>query len=541
MTIHTEARGVTRIADGTVRAWSFTFRFFSTAHLRLYTRASSSAAWVAVASDLWTVLPASGDTLNGFSGGTITYPISPLSALTSGAQVQIEQNIPILQEGLDLNNVSGFSPEALERQIDILTLIQQQLRDSIITGTWEGSTSSPNSLEGNITTARISDAAVTTIKLNDGAVTTAKIANDAVTTVKLPDDAVTTVKIANDAVTNAKLGNMAEATVKGRASGAGTGNPEDLTGGMVRAIVEPGSNGLLTRITSGGWASRTLTAGTGISITNSDGVSGNPTITATGTAEALITDGQVTTAKLADEAITNAKLADMAEATIKGRAAGAGTGVPVDLTSAQGRTALGLGTIATQGAGAVAITGGTITGTTVNGVDVGAFTAAGLALLDDADAAAQRVTLGAAALASPTFTGTPAAPTAAAATDTTQIATTAYTRTAIADVLNAAGSAPLYACRAWVNFNGVGTVAIRASGNVSSITDHGVGDYTVNFTTAMEDVNYAALVTFSLFERGHQYEITSRLVGSIRFELWKDVGGSYDEVDSSDINLVVLR
>jgi hypothetical protein len=53
------------------------------------------------------------------------------------------------------------------------------------------------------------------------------------------------------------------------------------------------------------------------------------------------------------------------------------------------------------------------------------------------------------------------------------------------------GTAPLYMCRAWVNFNGTGTVAIRASGNVSSITDNGTGDYTVNFTTAMPDANYS--------------------------------------------------
>ena len=57
------------------------------------------------------------------------------------------------------------------------------------------------------------------------------------------------------------------------------------------------------------------------------------------------------------------------------------------------------------------------------------------------------------------------------------------------------GSAPSYTCRAWVNFNGTGTVAIRASGNVSSITDNGDGDYTVNFTTAMPDANYAALIS----------------------------------------------
>jgi hypothetical protein len=55
------------------------------------------------------------------------------------------------------------------------------------------------------------------------------------------------------------------------------------------------------------------------------------------------------------------------------------------------------------------------------------------------------------------------------------------------------GSAPSYTCRAWVNFNGTGTVAIRASGNVSSITDNGTGLYTVNFTTAMPDANYAVV------------------------------------------------
>ncbi len=45
-------------------------------------------------------------------------------------------------------------------------------------------------------------------------------------------------------------------------------------------------------------------------------------------------------------------------------------------------------------------------------------------------------------------------------------------------------------CKAWVNFNGTGTVAIRASYNVSSITDNGTGDYTVNFTSALPDANY---------------------------------------------------
>jgi hypothetical protein len=51
--------------------------------------------------------------------------------------------------------------------------------------------------------------------------------------------------------------------------------------------------------------------------------------------------------------------------------------------------------------------------------------------------------------------------------------------------------ATAFGCRAWVNFDGTGTPAARASGNVSSITDNGVGDYTVNFTTAIVDANYA--------------------------------------------------
>ena len=60
-----------------------------------------------------------------------------------------------------------------------------------------------------------------------------------------------------------------------------------------------------------------------------------------------------------------------------------------------------------------------------------------------------------------------------------------------APALGNIGTAPVYAARAWVNFNGTGTVAIRASGNVSSITDRGTGAYTINFSTAMPDANYS--------------------------------------------------
>lgn len=72
---------------------------------------------------------------------------------------------------------------------------------------------------------------------------------------------------------------------------------------------------------------------------------------------------------------------------------------------------------------------------------------------------------------------------------------TVATQEYIPTALNASGSAPIYAARAWVNFNGTGTVAIRASGNVSSITDNNTGDYTVNFTTAMPDADYCVCGT----------------------------------------------
>ena len=74
--------------------------------------------------------------------------------------------------------------------------------------------------------------------------------------------------------------------------------------------------------------------------------------------------------------------------------------------------------------------------------------------------------------------------------------------------------------KAWVNFDGTGTVAIRASFNVSSITDNGTGDYTVNFTTTLAAANYCAIVTCSDDSNnyGPSGEIKTRATGSLRFE-----------------------
>jgi len=110
-------------------------------------------------------------------------------------------------------------------------------------------------------------------------------------------------------------------------------------------------------------------------------------------------------------------------------------------------------------------------------------------------------------------------------------------------VLNASGQAPMYACRAWVNFNGTGTVAIRASGNVSSITDNGVGDYTVNFTTDMEDANYAATANWSsgslsrFGQDGPAIPVTYG-VGSVRILL---TDGAADARDGSTVSVAIFR
>lgn len=99
-----------------------------------------------------------------------------------------------------------------------------------------------------------------------------------------------------------------------------------------------------------------------------------------------------------------------------------------------------------------------------------------------------------------------------------------------------------YKCRAWVNFNGTGTVAIRASGNVSSITDNGVGDYTVNFTTAMPDVNYAFNATRDLTVNDNskyaQFAISSMLTSSLRLNL---INSGISTYDSAYCQIAIFR
>ena len=107
-------------------------------------------------------------------------------------------------------------------------------------------------------------------------------------------------------------------------------------------------------------------------------------------------------------------------------------------------------------------------------------------------------------------------------------------------------SATAYGVRAWVNFNGTGTVAIRDSGNVSSITDHGTGLYTANFATNMPDVNYCVSLTTSVqastTTNGGFINALSRTttpaVGSVRFET---INSSFAFADSLNVNVQITR
>jgi hypothetical protein len=123
-------------------------------------------------------------------------------------------------------------------------------------------------------------------------------------------------------------------------------------------------------------------------------------------------------------------------------------------------------------------------------------------------------------------------------TDNTKMMTPLRVR----DAFNAGGSAPVYACRAWVNFNGTGTPAIRASGNVSSITDKGVGSYGINFVTPMPDVNYAVF-GMGMLNRRVQYPSATFGTGIQRLDgvdVWNTDSGTSPQ-DDQCINVCVFR
>lgn len=109
----------------------------------------------------------------------------------------------------------------------------------------------------------------------------------------------------------------------------------------------------------------------------------------------------------------------------------------------------------------------------------------------------------------------------------------------------------MYLAKAWVNFNGTGTVAINGSGNVSSITDNGTGDYTVNFSNAMPDANYCVQLAakyssagsmagaFSMGTMEVARTSTALQAGSVR--VWGSYGADTALYDREAVHVAIFR
>jgi len=107
--------------------------------------------------------------------------------------------------------------------------------------------------------------------------------------------------------------------------------------------------------------------------------------------------------------------------------------------------------------------------------------------------------------------------------------------------------ATAYGCRAWVNFNGQGTVAIRASGNVQSITDNGAGNYTVNFNTALPDANFTAVMHNKIldqFSRLGLFTIDNRTSGTAQLRTFvasNTNATTLTDLDPTLVDLAIFR
>ena len=105
------------------------------------------------------------------------------------------------------------------------------------------------------------------------------------------------------------------------------------------------------------------------------------------------------------------------------------------------------------------------------------------------------------------------------------------------------GSAPYYGARAWADLDGTGTATVDASGNISSVTDNGTGDYTLTFTTALPDANYNCVVTVSNYNvnqirQGNLHSASARTTASVRIQCYAIAGGGDTATFLSDYDPV---
>ena len=112
------------------------------------------------------------------------------------------------------------------------------------------------------------------------------------------------------------------------------------------------------------------------------------------------------------------------------------------------------------------------------------------------------------------------------------------------DNLQTTGGAGLYPAKAWVNFNGTGTVAVRGDGNVSSITDNATGKYTVNFSDSLTDANFSVTGLpgqNSTAESMHSMEIVSTTTSTAYLNVLAESNGAKAFRDTPVVTSTITR
>jgi hypothetical protein len=299
----------------------------------------------------------------------------------------------------------------------------------------------------NVTTAKLNDSAVTSAKIADGAVATSELGDLAVTTAKIADSAVTAVKIADSAVTAAKIGIGAVETAALADLAVTTAKIADsaVTSGKIasNAISQSHlSDDSVGTNEIGGLAVTTAkiadSAVTTVKI--NDAAITSDKLGALSVIEGKIADGAVTSGKIANGTIVDADVsasAAIATSKISGLDTALGLRAPLASPTFTGTVTLPAGTI----------TSGMILDGTIVDADVSATAAiaqskiSGLTTDLSNKLASATAASTYAPLASPALTGVPTAPTAAANTNSTQVATTAFVGTAVADLVASAPAA----------------------------------------------------------------------------------------------------
>ncbi len=456
------------LGNGSQTAWPFTFKVFAAGDIKVTIADSAGVETVLVLDTDYSVsLNANQDTS---PGGTVTYPISG-SPLPVGGKLSITGDIDYDQP-LDLPSGGNFSPLALENQLDRATMQIQQLAEQMVRAvkvpvtddiqssdlaqgildlapviddiqTVSGISSDVTAVAGNA--ANVNTVATNVVDIQNfadvyqGAKVSAPALRNDSSPLQLGDLYFDTTLDAMQAYGSAGWVAAGPATpvtiTTQRFSGNGSTTAFTLSAAPpFAAALDVYISGVYQNLTADYTVSGTTLTFTSAPPAGTNNITTKVVSTYAG---GVPNNDSVTTDKLADSAVTTAKIAGNAVTLAKL--------ATVSTAQILGRSTAGTGNV------------------------------------ESLSAATARSVLGLAAIA-----------TSGSGAD---ITTGDIAAARITTALNATGSAPIYACRAWVNFNGTGTVAIRSSGNVTSITDHNVGIYTVNFTTAMPDAQYCVTGT----------------------------------------------